>query len=356
LPSINFINCGSDIPHYKDFSPRYFENPENCQKYINKKVLIIGKGNAAFEIANCLNDYCSSIFVYGPRQKLSIASHYSGHLRSVYLKFFDSFYLKSLNAINHLNKENFSKLSIEKINDTYFFRRQQAGFNLFSCDYVINCTGWQFDASIFKFDLTYRKYPATNYKFHSVDQKNLFFIGTLMHFHDQEKSSGGFIHGFRYLIKYFYQCNFSKFVFNQFPLDKIDDLAHFIHHRVSTTSSLYQMYGILMDVITTDDSFNYIQDVTLPYCHNNMNSDFVTISMNYGSPEYDLRVLGVAQDRFNPKFLHIEFDYYTKKNNDFYFLITKIKLEEDNFADFSHQVYFEKIKGALLCFFGNEIK
>ena len=39
--------------------------------------------------------------------------------------------------------------------------------------------------------------------FESVNVNNLFFVGPLMHYQDYRKSSGAFIHGFRYLIKSF---------------------------------------------------------------------------------------------------------------------------------------------------------
>ena len=54
-----------------------------------------------------------------------------------------------------------------------------------------------------------KKYPEINGKYESSNNTNLFFIGSLMHSLDCKKSSGGFIHGFRYLIKFFVNMNCS---------------------------------------------------------------------------------------------------------------------------------------------------
>jgi hypothetical protein len=81
-------------------------------------------------------------------------------------------------------------------------------------DHVIFCTGWKFDNSIFDLDLEMtpnNKYPKIKPHFESNNNKNLYFIGSLMHSLDFKKSSGGFIHGFRYLIKLFTQIK-SNFV------------------------------------------------------------------------------------------------------------------------------------------------
>ncbi len=43
-----------------------------------------------------------------------------------------------------------------------------------------------------------KKYPKISHSYESVDYVNLFFAGTATHSLDFRKSSGGFIHGFRY--------------------------------------------------------------------------------------------------------------------------------------------------------------
>ena len=50
------------------------------------------------------------------------------------------------------------------------------------------------------------KYPIMDEVWGSTKVKNLYFAGTPMHGRDYRKSSGGFIHGFRYLIRAQNRC------------------------------------------------------------------------------------------------------------------------------------------------------
>lgn len=49
-----------------------------------------------------------------------------------------------------------------------------------------------------------KKYPKINYDYESTDYENLYFAGTVAHSLDFRKSSGGFIHGFRYTSRWFW--------------------------------------------------------------------------------------------------------------------------------------------------------
>jgi hypothetical protein len=73
-------------------------------------------------------------------------------------------------------------------------------------DHVIVCTGWRFDAAPFEADVrpspaANGKHPAITPSYEAVGVPGLYFAGTAMHANDHRKSSGGFIHGFRYLTR-----------------------------------------------------------------------------------------------------------------------------------------------------------
>ncbi len=66
---------------------------------------------------------------------------------------------------------------------------------------VLRCLGFKFDKSIFKnvsLADSNRKYPRISADYESIDHENMFFTGTIAHSLDFRRSSGGFIHGFRY--------------------------------------------------------------------------------------------------------------------------------------------------------------
>ena len=128
-------------------------------------------------------------------------------------------------------------------------------------DEIIFCTGWLFDDSIFEFKINLtkdKKYPEISSNFESINHKNLYFIGTIGHSLDKKKSSGGFIHGFRYLIQFFLRINYDiPFIKTFIPYNNdfscYDILKNKIVTRINTASSIYQMFGVITDIFYYDD-------------------------------------------------------------------------------------------------------
>jgi hypothetical protein len=118
------------------------------------------------------------------------------------------------------------------------------------------------------------KYPALGLNYGSINNKNLFFIGAAMHGFDYGRGSGGFIHGFRYLIK---SCihqlfglstknSFKKFdIINKNGFNNVEynKFINFIIERINTASSLYQMFGILSDkfYMMANGDLLYLKDI-----------------------------------------------------------------------------------------------
>lgn len=296
----NFQNIKLHSQHYGDFPKNYFLNKNNLDKYKNKKCLIIGGGNSAYELANMLNNYCSHISVYTNGTSLSFTTHYSGNVRSKYTPFFDTFYLKSLNAIyNYGNKNFYIENSSNNQKHLYYICNSQCSVkhSIFQhdFDYIINCTGWNFDNSIIDKSLSqkyiHNKYPIINSKYESINNENLFFIGALMHVFDFKISSGGFIHGFRYLIDNFVKINYT--IFEPKKFNNINELIEQFIDRINTSSGLYQMFGQLADIFYLDTNNNiiyYYEQVPLTYyfsIYNTKidipdNTNIFIITLNYG--------------------------------------------------------------------------
>jgi thioredoxin reductase len=363
------LNVERPILHYKDFESGFFQDKEKLKMYENKRVLIVGGGNSSYELANILNEYTSSILLMGSLKDMSIVSHYAGDIRSIYYTFLDTFFLKSLNAIDILDNKYREELSINEITDkeNKNFKKYEIKINkklmypndkINYFDEVIFCTGWKFNNTIFNFnvDLTPNfKYPLINSNYESKNNKDLFFIGSLMHSLDFKRSSGGFIHGFRYLIKFFTEINYNLgHEINYFKFDGTlkcyTELANYIMKRINTSSSLYQMFGVMSDVFYYDNKNKqivYINNITLQYarelyCDKLSLSNFIALQLNYGEKQYDIRKIG-GFNKYNPMFLHPEIMIFEKNNIDNYELIDKIMIEEDLFADFTSNNHFKKI-------------
>ena len=267
-------NYKKEIRHYGEMDTKEFLDPTSLGKYTNKSVLLLGDGNASFELGNILNPISSSVVIFGRNhKKWAMSSHYTGDIRSVYLQFMDTFLLKSLNAIDSgihskfvIDQENEeSKYNISFVCNNPQCKMKHPLFNghTSNFDHIIFCTGWKFDASMFEIDVKLTenmKYPAIKYNYESVNNPNLYFIGSLMHSLDFKQSSGGFIHGFRYLIKNFMNTNYElPFEITTFPMKESyeDTMVAIVNHcieKINYSSPMYQMYGQIGDYFYYDNS------------------------------------------------------------------------------------------------------
>jgi hypothetical protein len=370
-----------NIKHYADFEKNYFKNPENLNKYKNKSLLIIGNGNAAYELGNLLNSYCSTIAIIGRSiKKWAATTHYTGDLRSVYLPFIDTFLLKSLNSFDVFDDKNtYYDIIQETENDKYIVSlalsensKIQLYFQSISgFDHIIFCTGWKFDDSIFDFKINLTqndKYPEVLPNYESTNNSNLFFVGSLMHSLDFKKSSGGFIHGFRYLIRNFVNVNYNiPPVINVFKLNNLNSLTKHMYEKINKSSALYQMYGQLIDFFYIDSDTkeikyynNVSKQLLLSDYYKINNKQYYTFSLEYGTDIItDYELFGKAITRIgkesksvllHPVFraMHYDPEFSSRlENNDFPFnplLIDEVHFDEDIFANFANfQRYYEKL-------------
>jgi hypothetical protein len=303
------LNVKTPIKHYADYEKDYFKKPENLAKFNNKSVFIVGAGNSAFELANILTPHCSSIVIKGNRhmRDWAMQTHYAGDVRSVYMEFYDTFLLKSLNGFDH-DRENMQvNLAIDQQSESspylistlcspeckikHSYLASKHGF-----DTIIYCTGWGFDTSIFDFNVALTqndKYPAIRHNYESANNSNLFFIGALMHSLDYRQSSGGFIHGFRYLIKYFMNVNYDgDHEAILFKDNMLENVAKHICKRINVASPIYQMYGQMADIFYYNPETNditYISNVSTYFVQAIVepNIYYFTLTLEYGTMKVD---------------------------------------------------------------------
>lgn len=272
----------------------------NPGDFTDQRVLIIGKGNSAFETADNLIETAAVIHVAGPQSiRFAWKSHFVGHLRAVNNNLLDTYQLKSQNALLDGTVQR-----IERHNGSYvvtlsFARANEVTKDL-RYDRVIVCTGFRFDPSIFASDcrpeLTILdRFPAQTAEWESANVPDLYFAGTLMQVRDYKKSTGGFIHGFRYGIRALSRMLDRKYHGGTWehcrcPADP-QGLMELVLARVNRTSALWQLFGFLADliIVSPDGSAAYYEEVPLDYVQQ---SDFAsaksyfTVSLEYG-PDHD---------------------------------------------------------------------
>jgi thioredoxin reductase len=299
------------------------------EDFIDRRVLIIGKGNSALETADNLVETAAVIHVAGPHSvRMAWNSHYVGHLRAVNNNFLDTYQLKSQNALLDGNV-----LSVEKDQDDgvyrvrFSFSRADEVVKELRYDRVIVCTGFRFDSSAF--DPSCRpalviddRFAALSPAYESVDVPGLYFAGTLMQQRDFKKSTGGFIHGFRYAVRALSRILDERHHERPWPHRQLESdpaaLADAVVARVNRSSALWQQFGVLGDVIVTapGEPARYHEEVPVAYAHESQlatSGDYFTVTLEYGPDHdkvdpFDITVRRTAQnsvdDAFDAAYLH----------------------------------------------------
>ncbi|MWD27559.1 NAD(P)-binding protein [Aquicoccus sp. SCR17] len=239
------------VENYYDFDP----DPE---RFIDKRVLILGKGNSAFETADSLIETAASIHVMSPRPvKFAWNTHFVGHLRAVNNNFLDTYQLKSQNAV--IDAE---VTRIEKVEGVYKVTCEMQAAEghemVLTYDHVIACTGFRFDPSIFDEAIRpglcqFGKLPRMTAQWESEEVENLWFAGTIMQYRDYKKTMSGFVHGFRHNVKALAEFVSARLTGGAYPHDSVplerEALTDAVVERISTSSGMFLQPSFLGDVI-----------------------------------------------------------------------------------------------------------
>ncbi|MEU7651788.1 NAD(P)-binding domain-containing protein [Micromonospora taraxaci] len=281
-----------------DLAERYDTVSVDPADFVNQRVLIIGKGNSAFETADALVETAATIHVAGPHSiKLAWQSHYVGHLRAVNNNFLDTYQLKSQNAVLDGTVEQISQREGGGFRVLFRYARTVENLRELEYDRVILCTGFRFDASIFaesaRPELVINdRFPAQTPAFESVNVSGLYFAGTLSQQRDFKKSTNGFIHGFRYATRALHHILRERHHGQAWPSRQIaltpEAIADSIIARINVTSALWQQFAVLGDVITVEgEAACYREEVPVAYLREALPDVFAfLVTLEYG-PDHD---------------------------------------------------------------------
>uniref|UniRef100_A0A667X2L5 FAD-dependent oxidoreductase domain containing 2 n=1 Tax=Myripristis murdjan TaxID=586833 RepID=A0A667X2L5_9TELE len=340
---------GSDLVEgYESIST----DPED---YKDQAILILGKGNSAFETAQSILGRASRIHIYSPSTvRLAWQTHYVGDLRAVNNELLDTYQLKSLDGLveggledialkkrgqlyltltellNNNEGKNSSRVTAANLpayhSDNFSLRRPY--------DRVIRCLGFRFNFSIF--DGSARppnsegargRLPGVSAWYEGRGTPGLFVLGTAAHSRDYRSSAGGFIHGFRYTVRAVHRVLEHRYHRNPWPSTKLltTQLQSWILKRVNEASGPYQMFGVLGDVILLQGSHcEYLEEFpvqALPHFsslsgHDVSRHGLLVLLMQYGLNHTDSlgpdRSESEWKQAWKSNFLHPVLYYYDK--------------------------------------------
>ncbi|XP_044038354.1 FAD-dependent oxidoreductase domain-containing protein 2 isoform X2 [Siniperca chuatsi] len=354
---------GSDLVEgYESIST----NPED---YKDQAVLILGKGNSAFETAQSILGRASRVHMLSSSPvRLAWQTHYVGDLRAVNNELIDTYQLKSLDGLveAHLEKIVIAQrkeqarrrsggqkkekkgrlyLSINKYiqyqeakNSSDVTGEELPEYHIDNFpmrkpyDRVIRCLGFKFNFSIFdsstcppNSENAKGRLPGVTAWYEGKNTPGLFVLGTAGHSRDYRSSAGGFIHGFRYTARAVHRVLEQRYHSKLWPSTKLltTQLQSWILKRVGEASGPYQMFEVLGDVILLRGSHcEYVEEFPLQALpqfsslsgHEVSNHGLVVLVMQYGKQNIDY--LGPSRAEtdwtkaWNSNFLHPVLYYY----------------------------------------------
>ncbi|XP_074864570.1 FAD-dependent oxidoreductase domain-containing protein 2 isoform X2 [Carettochelys insculpta] len=361
--SLLLVATGTWVPNEVNFpGSEYVEGYEsvsiNPDDFAGQTILILGRGNSAFETAENILGVTNFIhMVSRSRVRLSWATHYVGDLRAINNGLLDTYQLKSLDGLLEGDLEDLAIVKDKKgklhITLKFYLQNSNSSASAESItlpqdeldnfatrapyDRVIRCLGWKFDFSIYNRSLrlmpgkgTKKKYPLIKPSYESRGTRGLFVLGTASHSVDFRKSAGGFIHGFRYTTRAVHRMLEHRHHGIPWPssIYPITQLTNAIIKRVNEASGLYQMFSVLGDIILLRENattFEYLEEYPVGILaelelhtgrktHNGLFVIIMEYGKNFSGADKDVfyynRAVGEAQHAWQSNFLHPVIYYY----------------------------------------------
>lgn len=303
-----------------ELAERYDLVPVDPAGFTGQRVLIIGRGNSAFETADNLIETASVIHLAGPGSlHLAWQTHFVGHLRAVNNNFLDTYQLKSQNALLDGSIEYIRRDSPDgPYRVAVKFARVHEVIKEMPYDRVILATGFRFDATLFdeecRPELTIKdRFPAQTEAWESTNIPDVYFAGTITQVRDFKKSTSGFIHGFRYGVRALHRILEQRYHDRPWPRRELpgtpEAVADAVLVRVNRTSALWQLFGFLSDavVLTPGGPVGYHEEVPVDHLHQAVGDGvfgpvdrYLTVTLEYGADHdkvnpFDISVGRVSQ-------------------------------------------------------------
>jgi thioredoxin reductase len=300
-----------------ELAETYTEVSVDPADFTGKRVLVIGRGNSAFETADNLVETAAVIHMAGPGSlKLAWQTHFVGHLRAVNNNFLDTYQLKSENALLDGDIQYIRRDSPDgPYRVAVKFARVREVVKEIQYDRVILATGFRFDASIFapecRPELTIKdRFPAQTEAWESTNVPDVYFAGTVTQMRDFKKSTSGFIHGFRYGARALHRIIEQRYHATPWPGRDLpttsEGLADALLARANRTSALWQLFAVMSDAVLLNPGAAPVhhEEVPVDYLHQATGDGvfgpvdrYLTLTLEYGADHDKVNPFDVSAGR-----------------------------------------------------------
>jgi thioredoxin reductase len=278
----------------------YEEMETDPSAYADQRVLVIGKGNSAFETANAILGQASMVHL-ASRQPLRLAwnTKHPGDVRGQYGTILDSYQFKTLHSVLDCAIDGIRPVDGHfEVDITYTHADgEQATLEYES---VIRATGFRMDTGFFDPECTPElvrdgRLPAISPEWQSANVDGLYFAGTMAQARDFKRASSAFIDGFRYNLRTLTALLRERYDDVPLAYDEVsadpDGLTSLVLDRVNWSSALWTQFEYLCDVLVLDEATGRLRHYTdLPedYAVSRFQDEahYYTVTLRWGREEY----------------------------------------------------------------------
>lgn len=268
--------------------------------YANKRVLILGKGNSAFETASAILGTASMVHLASPRPlRLAWNTKHPGDVRGHHGAVLDSYQFKTLHSVLDCTID-----EIRAVGDRYqvhlTYTHADGEQAVLEYETVIRCTGFAMDTTPFAPDcqpelVASGRMPTTGPDWQSTNVDGLYFAGTLAQARDFKRASSAFIDGFRYNLRTLAALLRERYEHVPLPYEELPidakQLTSVVLDRVNWSSALWTQFEFLCDAFVVDAESGHVRhylDLPEDYALSRLGgvNDVYTVSLRWGRDDY----------------------------------------------------------------------
>lgn len=293
-----------------ELAEQYVDVSVKPEDFDNQRVLILGKGNSAFETANNLVETTAVIHVASPNPlKLAWQTHFPGHLRAVNNNFLDTYQLKTQNAVLDATVHRIRRTEDGKLGVFFTYTHADGEQEELVYDRIIVCTGFRFDADIFDEEcrpalVINERFPEQTSSWESVNVPRLFFAGAATQMRDFKKTNSAFIHGFRYNSRALARILEQRFEHKPLPSTSVpgttEGVLQALLETINRSSGLWQQFGFMGTAVVLGTARQ--EPAT---CYEELPVDFIHESGMAGAAPYFVVTLEFGKKKASDPFNHM---------------------------------------------------
>ncbi|SCL72517.1 NAD(P)-binding domain-containing protein [Micromonospora peucetia] len=267
--------------------------------YTGQRVLILGKGNSAFETASAILGHAAMIHLASPRPlRLAWNTKHPGDVRGHHGAVLDSYQFKTLHSVLDCVIDEIRPLGNRyQVHLTYTHADNETA--VMEYESVLRCTGFAMDTTPFgptcQPDMVPSgRLPTTTGDWQSTNIDGLYFAGTLAQDRDFKKASSAFIDGFRYNLRTLTALLLERYEGIPLPHAHIDrdadTVTTLVLDRVNWSSALWTQFEFLCDALVVDPDGHLHHYTDLPEDHVRArfrdHPHYYTVSLRWGRDDY----------------------------------------------------------------------